>query len=92
MYKDKTDEWVHQTSGMHQYHMWVALSGLGFGVNLQHYNPLIDAEVRETWGLPEHWALRAQMVFGEPDEGSDPGPKEQKTSAEERVQIFGTKE
>jgi uncharacterized protein len=31
---------------------------------LQHYNPLIDAEVAKQWNLPASWKLRAQMPFG----------------------------
>ena len=36
------------------------------GANLQHYNPLIDEEVKKCFELPEHWILNAQMVFGTP--------------------------
>ncbi|KPI39771.1 putative nitro HBN1 [Cyphellophora attinorum] len=78
IYKDKTDEWIHQSNGMHQYYLWTALEALGMGANLQHYNPLIDDEVRKTWRVPETWNLRAQMVFGALKAGSDPGEKEQK--------------
>lgn len=89
IYKDKTDEWVHQSNGMHQYYLWTALEALGLGVNLQHYNPLIDAEVQKTWGVPSDWKLRAQMVFGVPKEGSAPGEKRQKLPLEQRLQVFG---
>ncbi|SCU93147.1 LAMI_0E13388g1_1 [Lachancea mirantina] len=89
MYKDKTEEWVHQTSGMHQYYLWTGLDALGLGVNLQHYNPLIDHDVRRTWNVPEHWQLKAQMVFGVPKEGSVVGEKVQKLPLEQRLQVFG---
>lgn len=91
IYKDKTDEWVQQSNGMHQYYMWTALSALGLGVNLQHYNPLIDAEVKKTWNVSKDWKLNAQMVFGVPKEGSEPGEKAQKLPVEERLQVFGAK-
>ena len=42
------------------------------GASLQHYNPLIDNEVREHWGLPGQWQLIAQMPFGIPAESGEP--------------------
>ncbi|KAJ9144225.1 Nitroreductase-like [Pleurostoma richardsiae] len=89
IYKDKTEEWVQQSNGMHQYYLWTALEALGLGVNLQHYNPLIDAEVQKTWSVPWNWKLKAQMVFGVPKEGSAPGEKSQKLPLEQRLQVFG---
>lgn len=91
IYKDKTDEWVHQSNGMHQYYLWTALEALGLGVNLQHYNPIIDAEVQQTWNVPSNWKLKAQMVFGVPKEGSAPGEKAQKLPLQQRLQVFGAK-
>jgi predicted oxidoreductase (fatty acid repression mutant protein) len=87
-YKDKVDEWVHQSNGMHQYYLWVALEAHGLGVNLQHYNPLIDDEVRKEWGISPSWTLRAQMVFGLPEEGLVLAEKEQKVAMEERLRFF----
>jgi predicted oxidoreductase (fatty acid repression mutant protein) len=91
MYKDKTDEWVQQSQGMHQYYVWLALDAMGLGANLQHYNPLIDEEVQKTWNIPAEWRLKAQMVFGTVKEGSDLPPKEQKLPVEERVKVYGAK-
>ena len=91
IYKDQTDEWVQQSNGMHQYYLWVALEALGLGANLQHYNPLIDDEVKRTWDVPGDWKLKAQMVFGVPKEGSELGEKVQKVAVEERVRVFGAK-
>lgn len=88
-YKDKADEWVHQSNGMHQYYLWVALEAHGLGVNLQHYNPLIDEEIRKEWGVNASWKLRAQMVFGLPEKGTVVGEKEQKVSMKERLRVFG---
>jgi predicted oxidoreductase (fatty acid repression mutant protein) len=89
VYKDKIDEWAHQSNGMHQYYMWTALELLGLGVNLQHYNPLIDDEVKRMWGVPEFWTLKAQMVFGTPIEGIEVGEKVQKLPLTERLKVFG---
>lgn len=90
IYKDKTDEWIHQANGMHQYYLWVALEALGFGVNLQHYNPLIDDQVHKTWNIPSDWKLRAQMTYGIPKSSSEPAGKEQKVPVEQRVTVHGT--
>ncbi|TCZ76340.1 nitroreductase family protein [Paenibacillus albiflavus] len=57
-----------QGSGMLQYAMWLVLSSEGLGVSLQHYNPLIDEQVKSKWGIPEGWSLVAQMPFGWPAE------------------------
>lgn len=55
---------------MHQYALWTALETEGFGCNLQHYNPLPDQKVSETWNVPLDWSLKAQLVFGAPQEGA----------------------
>jgi predicted oxidoreductase (fatty acid repression mutant protein) len=44
--------------------VWTALAEAGIGASLQHYAPLIDAEVARTWDVPLSWKLRAQMPFG----------------------------
>ncbi|HEY8423613.1 MAG TPA: nitroreductase family protein [Clostridia bacterium] len=65
LYKDSFPVWAMQASGMFQYIVWTALSDMGLGVNLQHYNPLIDEAVKVHWNLPNEWKLVAQMPFGE---------------------------
>lgn len=74
LYKDNFPVWSLQSSGMLQYTIWVNIEGAGFGASLQHYNPLIDDEVKEKWNLPKNWKLLAQMPFGTPT--SEPGEKE----------------
>ena len=54
-YQDNFPGWSLQTSAMHQLAIWVMLEDVGFGASLQHYNPLIDDEVRRAWNLPGHW-------------------------------------
>jgi predicted oxidoreductase (fatty acid repression mutant protein) len=56
--------WAQQSNGMLQYNVWNLLEVAGLGASIQHYNPLIDDEVRRTWGLPDSWGLVAQMPFG----------------------------
>ena len=53
-YQENFPGWSLQTSAMHQLAIWVMLEDVGFGASLQHYNPLIDEEVRRAWNLPEH--------------------------------------
>ena len=64
LYADKFPDWSQQTNAMHQYVIWTALAGLNVGANLQHYNPVIDEQVAETWNVDKDWRLIAQMVFG----------------------------
>lgn len=92
VYKEKMDEWMHQSNGMHQYYLWVALEEQGLGVNVQHYNPLIDEEVKKEWGVSENWRLRAQMVFGLPEKVTVLPEKEQKLAIEERLKVFSADE
>lgn len=73
-YQDKFTEWAEQTSGMHQWAIWTMLEDEGFGVSLQHYNPLIDGEVAKRWNINPKWKLVAQMPFGTPV--ACPGDKE----------------
>lgn len=84
-YKDNFPVWSSQTSAMHQLAIWTLLEDAGLGASLQHYNPLIDEEVRRTWNLPESWSLIAEMPFGLPV--SEPGEKEYKPLAD-RVKVF----
>jgi uncharacterized protein len=65
-YKDNFPAWSQQTSGMLQYIVWTSLEVEGFGASLQHYNPLIDEEVKREWNIPSNWNLIAQMPFGKP--------------------------
>lgn len=63
-YKENFPVWSHHASGMLQFVIWTALEAEGLGVNLQHYNPIIDDEVKKTWNIPQKWKLIAQMPFG----------------------------
>ncbi len=46
LYKENFPIWSQQSSGMLQFAIWTALEIEGFGATLQHYNPLIDEEVK----------------------------------------------
>jgi len=84
-YADKFADWREQGSGMHQLVLWTALEAEGMGVNIQHYNPLIDEEVKKTWSIDPGWKLITQMVIGKPT-AERPGPREQKP-LEERYRV-----
>ncbi|MFC5446888.1 nitroreductase family protein [Paenibacillus aestuarii] len=77
--------WSNQSSGMLQLVIWTALEQEGLGASLQHYNPLIDDEVKKTWNLPSEWKLIAQMPFGKPT--FQPNPKEFQMH-EQDVRVF----
>lgn len=64
IYADNFPVWSEHSSGMAQFAVWTALANVGIGASLQHYNPLVDADVSQTWGVPASWKLRAQMPFG----------------------------
>ncbi len=66
LYKDNFPIWSHHSSGMLQFIIWTALEAEGLGASLQHYSPLIDAEVSKAWNVPDTWKLIAQMPFGKP--------------------------
>jgi predicted oxidoreductase (fatty acid repression mutant protein) len=84
-YAENFPVWSQQTNAMHQFSIWVMLEDLGFGASLQHYNPIIDEEVKATWKLPEDWQLIAQMPFGVPLK--EPGAKTV-LPVEERFYVF----
>ena len=70
---------------MAQYILWAALEAEGLGVNLQHYNPIIDVRLETEYSVPPTWSLKSQMVFGKPV--AEPGEKTFKP-LEERVKFF----
>jgi len=74
LYKDNFPVWAQQTNGMHQYVIWTSLEIEGLGVSLQHYNELIEGDVKKEWNIPEEWKLIGQMPFGKPT--AEPGKKE----------------
>ena len=84
-YKDNFPVWSSQSSGMHQYVIWTALEIEGFGASLQHYNELIEAEVKKEWSIPSSWKLIAQMPFGKPV--GEPDAK-QFQPLENRIKVF----
>lgn len=85
LYADNFPVWSNQSSGILQHVVWTGLAEAGVGASLQHYNPLIDDEVKSTWGLPAEWKLIAQLPFG--GIVTPPGEKEFEP-IEKRVKVF----
>lgn len=85
LYQDKFPIWSDQASGILQFVVWTSLEIEGLGASLQHYNPLIDDEVKAKWDIPASWELKAQMPFGKP--AASPGEKEFQP-LEERVKFI----
>ena len=65
-YAENFPVWSMQSAGMLQYAVWTALATEGMGASLQHYNPIIDDEVAQVFGVPKSWKLIAEMPFGSP--------------------------
>ncbi|MDM5313960.1 nitroreductase family protein [Peribacillus frigoritolerans] len=84
-YAENFPIWSNQSSAILQFVVWTSLEIEGFGASLQHYNPLIDDEVRKTWDISRDWKLIAQMPFGKPN--AEPGDKDF-SPLEERVKYY----
>ena len=85
LYADKFPIWSYEASGMLQLVVWTALEAEGLGATLQHYNPLIDDEVKATFNIPDSWRLTAQMPFGKP---VAPAGEKQYNPVEDRVKVY----
>jgi len=85
LYKDNFPVWSQQSSGMHQYVVWTALEIEGFGASLQHYNELIEEQVKKEWNVPSNWKLISQMPFGKPVGKPD---EKHFQPLEDRIKVF----
>ncbi len=84
-YADNFPIWSEHSTGIAQFAVWSTLAQEHIGATLQHYNPLIDDEVKSTWHLPANWKLRAQMPFGSIEQ---PAGEKSFIADEERFRIF----
>lgn len=64
LYADNFYDWSEQGQGIADFAVWTALAENNLGANLQHYNPIIDDQIRAAFDVPASWRLRAQMPFG----------------------------
>ncbi len=86
LYRDNFPVWSLQSNGMLEFAVWTLLAEAGLGASLQHYNPLVDEEVRKAWNLPGSWKLLAEMPFGSIEA---PAGEKEFLPIGERVKTFG---
>ena len=58
LYADTCPVSADKEFAMMQYAIWTTFAAARIGANIQHYNPLIDEAVAQTWQVPAHWRLR----------------------------------
>ena len=87
LYADNFPIWSEQGHGIALYATWLALAEKNIGMNVQHYNPLVDAQLAEKYDIPANWKLRAQAPFGQIV--APAGDKDIQT--EGRFKVFGDK-
>ncbi|USS88027.1 nitroreductase family protein [Fructilactobacillus hinvesii] len=63
-YQYQEYNWSEEAQGNAQFAVWTGLEENGLGVNIQHYDPLINSAVAAEFKLPASWQLRAEMNFG----------------------------
>jgi nitroreductase family protein len=87
LYADNFPIWSEQGHGIALYATWLALAEKNIGMNVQHYNPLVDVQLAEKYDIPANWKLRAQAPFGQIV--APAGDKDIQT--EGRFKVFGDK-
>ena len=76
--------WAQQENGMLQFIIWSGLDEMGLGASLQHYNELIEDDLRKEFNIPKNLKMVAQMPFGK--KLAEAGSKEY-ANADGRVRI-----
>ncbi len=85
LYKDNFPVWSNQASGILQNNIWTAFAVEGLGASLQHYNEIIEDQVKAAWKIPDKWKLVAQMPFGNIAEAPD---EKAYNAVEERLKVY----
>ena len=85
-FQERFPLWSEQAHGINLYAVWLAFAEKNIGMNVQHYNPLVDAQVAEKYGIPSNWKLRAQAPFG--SIAAPAGEKDYMADGD-RVKVFG---
>lgn len=85
LYKANFLKWAIEQNGMLQGNVWVGLSEIGIGASLQHYNELIEEQVKTAFNIDKSWTLQAQMPFGNIVTRPDVKPKK---SLSERMVVL----
>jgi predicted oxidoreductase (fatty acid repression mutant protein) len=86
LYADNFPVWSEHSTGLTQYAVWLALAEANIGASLQHYNPIIDAEVAQRWDIPANWVMKGQMPFGSIE---SPANEKDFMNEAERFRVFG---
>ena len=86
LYADNFPVWSNQSNGMLQFAVWTGLQSEGLGSSLQHYNELVEEDVKKEWKLDPSWKLLAQMPFGSVEA---PAGEKSFIPIEDRVKVFG---
>ena len=86
LYADNFPVWSNQSNGMLQFAVWTGLQSEGLGSSLQHYNELVEEDVKKEWKLDPSWKLLAQMPFGSVEA---PAGEKSFNPIEDRVKVFG---
>ncbi len=85
LYKDNFPVWSNQASGILQNNIWTAFAVEGLGASLQHYNEIVEDQVKAAWKIPDKWKLVAQMPFGNIAEAPD---EKAYNAVEERLKVY----
>lgn len=64
LYAANFKNWGYQCNAILQFMIWSTLANQNIGASLQHYNPIIDEEIKDAYNIPDNWELVAQMPFG----------------------------
>ena len=64
LYAEEFQKFSQHTSAMHQIVIWLLLADADIGASLQHYELLVEKEIRDMFSLSDDWKLIAQMPFG----------------------------
>ena len=81
--------YAEHSDAMHQITLWTALELEGLGASLQHSQnvPGVEAGIKAAFEIPESWAIKAEILFGELPEGGKPEAPEKKAVGK-TVRVF----
>ena len=85
LYADEFQRYSEHTSAMHQIVMWLLLADANIGASLQHYEQLVEKDIKRHFSLPHGWKLIAEMPFGN---ATDSLPQKSLLSFDETIRIF----
>ncbi|USS90329.1 nitroreductase family protein [Fructilactobacillus carniphilus] len=84
-YQYQEYNWAEEAQGNAQFAVWTGLEENGLGVNIQHYDPLINSAVAAQFDIPASWQLRAEMNFGSIEK---PAAEKEFMDDDQRFKVF----